>query len=198
MTKLEAVNYILTGNGMRPVPQLDTSGQGYIAEAERILDLVELEIQGRGWHYNTLTKVVLSPDGDDHIDIPAGVITIDSDDTDSSRNVTQQGDHLFDLDNNTDEFDGDLKVTYTLRLEFPCIPQPIKEWIASEAAHRMCVQYTPQNRARLYEREKDVAKKQAWALRFNGDKSNANALTGADAARFRGRVRSASNTVISN
>ncbi len=189
MTKLDGVNYILTGNGQRPVTVLDTSGTSYVAEAERLLDTVELEIQTRGWHYNTLTKVVLTPDASDHILIPAGIITIDTDYTDKWRDITQQGDHLFDLDNNTDEFADTLYVTYVQRLEFSCIPEPFKQWMASEAAKRMAESYHPEHYARLRVRQNDAATKMAAAIRFNGDKSNTNVLNTVDADRFRGRTR---------
>lgn len=189
MTKLDAVNYILTGNGQRPVTVLDTSGVSYVAEAERLLDTVELEIQTRGWHFNTLYKVELTPDGSDHVLIPDGVITIDSDDSDSWRDVTQQGDHLYDLDNNTDKFTDTIKVTYVQRLEFTCIPEAFKQWMASEAALRMAESYHPENYARLRVRQADQMTKKAAALRFNGDKSNTNVLNNVDADRFRGRTR---------
>lgn len=189
MTKLDAVNYILTGNGQRPVTVLDTGGTSYVAEAERLLDTVELEIQTRGWHYNTLRKVSLTPDASDHILIPAGVITIDTDYTDKWRDITQQGDHLYDLDNNTDEFTDPVYVTYVQRLEFSCIPEPFKQWIASEAAQRMAESYHPEHYARLRVRQVDTANKKAAAIRFNGDKSNSNVLNTVDADRFRGRVR---------
>lgn len=189
MTKLDAVNIVLTSNGQRPMSELHTGSTSIVSEAERTLDQVELEIQTKGWHYNTLRKVTLTPDVDNHIVIPAGVITIDTDDTDASKDVTQQGDHLYNLDDNTDEFTDPLSVTYVQRLEFSCIPEPFKQWIAAEAAHVLGKNYHPEQWARNNNLAASAALRKAEAQRFNGDKSNANVLNNVDAVRFRGRNR---------
>lgn len=136
MNKLQAVQKILRSNGLQPRNQLDTTGASDMADAERILDEVELEIQARGWHYNTRKKVQLSPGTGDRIEIPEGVIAIDTDYTSSSVNVTQQGQFLYDLDNNRDTFTDSVYVSYLIRFEWDCIPYPIREYIAAEAALR--------------------------------------------------------------
>lgn len=187
MTKLDAINEMLTKQGARPISQLDTGGASHAAVAEYILDAVELEFQSRGWHYNTRSNVELAPNGDGHIPVPAGVITIDSDGPDAWRDVAQNGDHLVDLDNNTSEFSVPIKVMYTLRLEFSCIPQPIQKAITAHAAFVMGQRYQSRDRALIFELSRDAQNMLALAKRFDGEFSNVNALNSADARRFRGR-----------
>lgn len=187
MTKLEAVIKIITQNGQRPVSALDTGGASYVSEAERLLDEIDLEVQSREWHYNTFRDVELTPDNADKIQVPAATINIDTDDTDAWRDVTRQGDHLFDHDNNTDEFDGPLTVRYSTRFTFPCIPFPIADYIVAAASLRMCENYHPEQRIRLINLRAERDRALAAANRFNSDTTNANCLNSPDARRFRGR-----------
>ena len=62
MTKLDAVNEILSRVGISPVPALDPGGAGDAAQAERCLDREELNTQSLDWHYNRRREVPLSPD----------------------------------------------------------------------------------------------------------------------------------------
>lgn len=186
MTKLEGVNWVLRGVGMAGTAALDTSGNSDAAHAERILDEVEQEIQSRGWYYNTRCKVSLTPDGSDNILLPDGVLTIDSDYTDAWRKVTQVGGKLYDLDNNTDEFEGNLIVTYVLRYDFGCIPPPIQHYIACVAAMRF--NETPRGHpTRRVKLARDEASAQAMANRFDQDTSDTNILHTNDAEMVRGR-----------
>ena len=108
MTKLEAVNFILKRAGSYPVPALDTNGSSWASHAERMIDDEDLRIQTMEWHYNRRTNVTLSPAGDSKIYLPTGCLTIDSFGSSASRNVTQLGDHLYDLDENSETFDEDI------------------------------------------------------------------------------------------
>ena len=62
MTKLEAVALILMRNGMGPPSQLDTGGPSEAGIAERMIDAEEVDLQARGWHYNTVRNYDLEPD----------------------------------------------------------------------------------------------------------------------------------------
>ncbi len=136
MDKLAAVNYVLQGAGRGTVPALDTDGNSAAANAERIIDEVELEVQTDGWHYNDRRGVEITPDGSNFIVVPDGTLTIDSDGRDLGRNVVQNGDRLYDAEDNTFEFTGSLICRYVLRFEWECIPIPVRLYMAAEAACR--------------------------------------------------------------
>lgn len=61
MDKLEGVNKVIRASGKLPVPSLDTGGNSWAGIAERVIDLEDLQVQTRGWHYNTRHNVTVSP-----------------------------------------------------------------------------------------------------------------------------------------
>lgn len=136
MTKLQAINLILRAGGLRPVAAVDTDGASDAAEAERLLDEVDLEVQATGWHFNTRYDVELSPNDDGDIVPETSIITIDSYGDDECWDVALVGGKLYDLEDNTFTFTEDIDVWYILRYEFECIPYPVRDYIAREAAYR--------------------------------------------------------------
>lgn len=185
MTKLDAVNRVLVAVGRDRVKALDTDGASPAAEAERCLDQCELDVQALGWHYNTRNDVELTPDANDHIAVPTGVITIDTDTDDQGTNVTVLGDGLFNLDDNTDEFDSTLKVAYTLRYSFHCIPQLIQEYIvACTSVEFNLTRFGTRDRHPYLEGRKTLA----WgmAVREDEDKRDTDILATLDAIKVRG------------
>lgn len=184
MTKLDAVNEILAATGRPPITVLDTNGQSHAAHAERELDRAELEIQSRGWTYNTRKEVELSPDGTSRIAVPESAITIDADGDDAHRGITQIGAYLYSLDENSDEFDSDLTVTYILRYEFTCIPYPVQHWIVRYAAAEFNLQHgVPEKHHLIEQRRIDAEHK---AKKFENDMADANILTTREAQELKG------------
>lgn len=186
MTKLDAVNVVLSRNGRMPVSALDTSAASEAALAERLIDEIELRIQGEGWPYNTRTDVELTPGSDDLIALPAGTITIDSFGIDAGRHVSQNGDHLYDHDNNTDEFEGTLRVRYTTRFDWGCIPYPVRDLIAARAAVAYNDRYIGDQKKAVSLALED-SRARARAEQHSGRTGNVNILNTADARRVRGR-----------
>lgn len=190
MNTLEAVNLILRKAGGMQAKSLDTDGTSNVAEAERCLDEEELRIQTMGWAYNTVHDDELTPDGDGYIHVPTGTLTIDSDTIDKSRNVTQRGGRLYDLDNNTYDFGDDtLRVTYVLRFDFDCIPLPVRIYIALQAAWTF---YTnkpdgQQKAIRLATLKADLDRAQTQAVIYDDASDNNNVLDSASARKLRGR-----------
>jgi len=74
-TKLEAVNQMLTGIGQAPVVSLDTANPE-ISLALSILESVNREVQGEGWHFNTEINYPFTPDASGFITIPANVLQL--------------------------------------------------------------------------------------------------------------------------
>lgn len=183
MNKLDAVNEVMLKCGLRPVTALDTNGASRQAEVERVLDAEELRVQIEGWHYNTRVDT-LSPDSNNRIEVPTGTLEIDSVDEDEDRNVTQIGGKLYDLDDNTYEFTADLKCRYILRIDYPCIPPPIREYIACSAAARYNEQFGSQSRQAYLAREEMRARTRA--VRFNNRVADVNILDTDEAIRIKG------------
>lgn len=137
MTRLDGLNEIMRRCGRREVPALDTGGASTAGVAERILEQSDLEIQAYGWLYNTREDVVLTPSTTTGIvTVPTGTLKIDSWGVDQRRNVTQIGQKLFDLDENTDVFSGTIRTKYVVRFDFECIPAHVRLYIVADATLR--------------------------------------------------------------
>jgi len=74
-TQLQAINQMLTGIGQAPVVSLDIANPE-ISIALSILDSVDREVQGEGWHFNTEIKYPFTPNANDEIVIPANVLQL--------------------------------------------------------------------------------------------------------------------------
>lgn len=157
MTKLQAVNLILRNAGKGEVAALDAGDNlSDAAEAERVLDEVELEVQSSGWYYNIREEITLTRNPDQTVTIPNTVITIDTAGSSGYIDASQVGDSLVLVKDGATTFDADPVVTYTLRYAFECIPYPVRNYIAWYAAIRYLEAQSPPQlspaQARAWER----------------------------------------------
>ena len=74
-TQLQAINQMLTSIGQAPVVSLDIANPE-IATAFSILNSVNREVQGEGWHFNTEVKYPFTPDTNGEIIIPGNVLQL--------------------------------------------------------------------------------------------------------------------------
>jgi hypothetical protein len=74
-TQLQAINQMLTGIGQAPVVSLDIANPE-LAVALTILESVNREVQGEGWHFNTEVKYPFTPNANGEIVIPTNVLQL--------------------------------------------------------------------------------------------------------------------------
>ncbi len=134
LTKLQAVNYVLTVTGSLPVADLDTSGNSAASMVERTIDDETIAALDEGFHFNTRNNVEIAPDGSNYINAPASAIRIDTDAEDANTDGVQVGGRLYDRENNTFEWDDSLKTEQVLNIDWGCIPYPIRRYITTKAA----------------------------------------------------------------
>ena len=116
-----------------------TGGTGVTAQDVEVLEVdpsgnwinVDTDINGAS---GDIASGVTGTAATNRIIIPTGCISIDTYGADEWRNFTQLGNYLYDLDNNTEQFDQGYKFEYVLRYNLGCIPHEIAEFIVSEAA----------------------------------------------------------------
>lgn len=142
ITKLEAVNRLLTAIGEEPVTSL-SAGLDDAEAAENYLDRISHDIQALGWHANTDKKVSTAIDGNGNILWSADWLEVDT--TFSSRhiNVAPRVDinddlrKLFDMDKRTFVFTTTPIYLRIVRLfDFEDTTSLMQAYIASEAAVR--------------------------------------------------------------
>ena len=106
--ELDAVNEILSSVGSSPVNSLEDDLNVDVLNAKRILSAVSTEVQSRGYRFNTLNNIYLTPDSDtglvpfahDYIRVFA-----------SGYKLVNRSGYFFDLETDTNEFPEGLTVT---------------------------------------------------------------------------------------
>jgi hypothetical protein len=136
MTALDSVNQMLLTIGEQPVNMLEGSG---VLEAEVAKDCLQgasLDIQSRGWHFNTESRLTLSPDEDGHIFLPENCLRVDTVGCSRKTDVVQRGKRLYDRRNHSYKFEEPLTLDMVVMLDFDELPQDARCYIAIVAARR--------------------------------------------------------------
>tara|TARA_R110000782_G_scaffold262330_1_gene354324 strand:- start:531 stop:1121 length:591 start_codon:yes stop_codon:yes gene_type:complete len=128
-TKLEAVNTMLSTIGESPVTQITVTSSLPISAvtAITVLDEVNREVQSEGWHFNTVNKQTLSPNGSNEIVLTDDVMHVDS--LDNSKDLVQRGSKLFNRTDNTFTFTGNIDVRLMSLLDFTDLPEQARRYI---------------------------------------------------------------------
>jgi hypothetical protein len=135
MTKLEAVNQMLSGIGESPVNSLFQGTSADARIAVQILDEVDRATQLMGWHFNTEKDFPLSRDINNNINLSANVVRVDVDNQFyPGVDVVQRGTKLYDKKNHTFEFTQDLKGEIIVLLSFEELPEPARYYITTRAS----------------------------------------------------------------
>lgn len=142
-SELNAVNTMLSVIGEPPINSLTGTQNADAAIAQNILDEVAREVQGEGWHFNTLHNQTLSPDSNNEIILAAEVLRIDNDTTmprngtgttaSETREVIQRGVKLFDKTNNTFTFTTSVRCTIVYIFPFEELPEAARRYITVRA-----------------------------------------------------------------
>jgi hypothetical protein len=135
MTKLEAVNQMLSAIGESPVNSLFQGTSADARIAVQILDEVDRATQLMGWHFNTEKDFPLSRDVNNNINLSANVVRVDVDNSFyPGVDVVQRGSKLYDKKNHTFEFTQDLKGEIIVLLSFEELPEPARYYITTRAS----------------------------------------------------------------
>jgi hypothetical protein len=120
-----------------------------------------------------------------HTAVPVGTLAIDSSHASFSRNITQIGAFLYDLDNNTDQFDDDITVSGEFRMKWECIPLYVQEFILAKATVIYARRYGFKDRLPLLMNSEKAARTEA--LRKDLEHEDVNVLDTAHARAVRGQ-----------
>lgn len=132
-TKLEAVNIMLSSIGESPVNSLN-SGLVDAEIAETILNGINREVQGKGWHFNTEIKMKLSPSIDNEIALPQNCLRVDRTVTDKDEDVIQRGGKLYNKTTHSFTISSSIEVDMVVLLDFEDIPEAARRYITIRAA----------------------------------------------------------------
>jgi hypothetical protein len=136
-TKLQAINQMLSGIGQAPVVSLDIANPE-IALAETVLDSVNREVQGEGWHFNTEVNYPFTADVNGEVVVPPNVLQL-SDNKISNvqkyQTVLRDG-KLYDKVNHTFNFTAGstVKCDVVWFFNFEDLPQVFKDYVTQRSA----------------------------------------------------------------
>lgn len=129
-TRLKAVNIALQSAQIATVESL-SSGDVDAEVAESILDENTVEVQTRGWAWNS-EVVTLMPNQDGNIILPDNFLKVDA--VDTTINVIQRGTKLYNLDTNSYVFDKKIELIVVLGLDFDELPESARRYISYKTA----------------------------------------------------------------
>lgn len=206
MTRLQAVNRMLTRAGEQPVESLTSDPTNESLMAENVLDEVNIQEQMAGLHVNTIV-VQLDPDPTtSEIVLPDTLLSVlpwwdeagkfeSGDDMPDSRDrdLVQRGFNpirLFDRDRNSFEFDDSVTVKYTLLMDFEELPAAQQFRVADRAAriYEAMVQNDP-NISNMLAAEASLSRAMGRAEDMRARRQNAFTTAQNTLARRMNRVR---------
>ncbi|SOO46720.1 tail tubular protein A [Yersinia phage fPS-50] len=131
--ELAAVNDILASIGEPPVSTLEGDSNADVANARRVLNKINRQIQAKGYTFNIEEGAQLLPDIFSRmIPFMSDYLSILSDG--GATAYVNRGGYVYDRINNTDQFDGPISVTIIRLKEFYEMPECFKHWIVTKAA----------------------------------------------------------------
>ena len=133
--ELSAVNDILQAIGEAPVSTLEGDSNSDVANARRVLDKINRMIQSRGWTFNIEEGVVLMPDAFSNL-IPFSDDYLSVLQDGSATPYVNRGGFLYDRNNKTDHFTGNITVTMIKLREFDEMPECFRTYIVAKAARK--------------------------------------------------------------
>lgn len=133
--ELAAINDILASIGEPPVSTLEGDANADVANARRILNKVNRQIQSKGWTFNIEEGVTLLPDVFDKM-IPYSSDYLSLMSTSGSTVYVNRGDYVYDRVNRTDQFDGGIQVNIIRLRTFDEMPECFRTWIVTKACRQ--------------------------------------------------------------
>jgi hypothetical protein len=136
-SELQAVNTLLSIIGEAPVSSITGNTGVDVSIALQILDETNVEVQSRGWHYNTETEVTLAKDQNNKIPVASNCVQIDASKNYKTQfNITFRNGFLYDLENKTDVFTNTPVVDQILVQHFEHIPEYARKLIIIKAGRK--------------------------------------------------------------
>lgn len=132
--ELSAVNDMLAAIGESPVNSLEDDASADVANARRILNNINREIQSKGWTYNISEGETLVPDSF------SGFIPYMSDylrmTVSGGTPYVRRGDNVYDKTNRTDVFEGPIVVDLVRLKDYSEMPECFRNLIVVKASRR--------------------------------------------------------------
>lgn len=178
MTKLQAVNIILSNVGQAPVTNLESANP--IAQlATGVLAEVSGAVQSEGWSFNTEYEYPVTPDDNGHIVLPEDIISYDASPFERIDPIVREG-KLYDRRGHTFVFEQkSYKFDVVWQIDFDSLPEPAKQYIVARAAGLYAARAVGAVDVSKYN-EKEEAMARANLIQYECDQADPNVFQGPD------------------
>lgn len=151
LTLLEAINRILRANGEQPVSSLAISGTNDTSIAQQMLEEAVTQFLV---DYGDSVEITVVRTSDNKVPLADNVLQVEGRESLLRHRLIRRGKFLFDLDNNTDEFDTDPTLWVKYRIDFGELDPSFQFMIADQVAvdYQADIKGDPEVDARLRER----------------------------------------------
>lgn len=133
--ELAAVNDILAAIGEPPVNTLEGDANADVANARRILNKVNRQIQAKGWTFNIEEDAELVADVYSHL-IPYTDDFLSVMSTSGTSSYINRGGYMYDRTTKTDQFPEGITVRLIRLRTFDEMPECFRSWIVTRAARQ--------------------------------------------------------------
>lgn len=157
--ELDAINDILASIGEPPVSTLEGDGNADVANARRILNKVNRQIQSKGWTFNIEEDAQLQPDVFTKL-IPFTQDLLSVMSTSGASVYVNRGGYLYDRTLKTDQFDGPVAVSIIRLRPYGEMPDCFRHWIVTKASRQFNSRFfgAPEVDGVLQEEEAEAAR----------------------------------------
>lgn len=129
--ELDAINEMLSAIGESPVTTLDEDGSADVANARRILNRINRQIQSKGWTFNINSSATLTPDVDTGL-IPYRPAYLSI----LGGQYVNRGGWVYDKATQTDTFTSAITVSLITLQDYDEMPECFRQWIVTKASRQ--------------------------------------------------------------
>lgn len=161
LTELEAINEILAVGSESPVSTLDENEVIDASLAKNTLRATLVEIQTRGWSYNTDESLEIVPDQEGFIRLPRNTLRVDTVGPSASLNCIQRGLRLYNKTDKTYVFTSPVTVDIVLGLDYEDLPSTARMFAVIRAARKYQDRYFGDPSTHSYTKEDEYEARSA-------------------------------------
>lgn len=121
--------------GEAPINSLDVAGLAEVSIAKRVLSEVLIEVQAKGWAWNTERNYVLPLDSQGQCVLPENVLRVSAED-DELMDVVMRGNRLYDRKGHTFTMPRPLRLYIVWALTFEELPKEARLYVSIRAARK--------------------------------------------------------------
>lgn len=130
ITKLEAINIILSSIGNDPIDTIDENVDIDVTNAVNLLEKISRNTQRQGWDFNKGVYTLYPDTNTQKIRWDNRILKF----TSSNGTYAKRGDYLYDITNQTFKFSDKVELEVIMVVDFEDLPDCFKNYITAQAA----------------------------------------------------------------